>query len=83
VADALKLSPQVAATVTTAVAALGALVAGYLTPDRPPVLPGAPDSVDTSPLDVAPIAPLPAPPSSPRRSASRRPAALRPPSGHA
>ena len=81
--DALKLSPQVAATVTTAVAALGALVAGYLTPDRPPVLPGAPDSVDTSPLDVAPIAPLPAPPSSLRRSARRRPAAQHRPSGHA
>jgi hypothetical protein len=81
--DALKLSPQVAATVTTAVAALGALVAGYLTPDRPPVLPGAPGSVDTSPLDVAPIAPLPAPPSSPRRSARRRPAARHRPSGHA
>ena len=64
--DALKLSPQVAATVTTAVAALGALVAGYLTPDRAPVLPPAPGSVDASPLDVAPIAPLPAPP--PRRA---------------
>ena len=81
--DALKLSPQLAATVTTAVAALGALVAGYLTPDRPPVLPGAPESVDTSPLDVAPIAPLPAPPSSPRRPARRRPAAQHRPSGHA
>jgi hypothetical protein len=81
--DALKLSPQVAATVTTAVAALGALVAGYLTPDRPPVLPGAPESVDTSPLDVAPLAPLPAPPSSPRRPARRRPAAQHRPSGHA
>ena len=81
--DALKLSPQVAATVTTAVAALGALVAGYLTPDRPPVLPSAPESVDTSPLDVEPIAPLPAPPSSPRRSARRRPAAQHRPSGHA
>jgi hypothetical protein len=81
--DALKLSPQVAATVTTAVAALGALVAGYLTPDRPPVLPGAPDSVDTSPLDVVPIAPLPAPPSSPRRPARETPAAQHRPSGHA
>ena len=59
--DALSLSPQVAATVTTVVAALGALVAGYLTPDRPPVLPAEPGSVDASPLDVAPIAPLPAP----------------------
>ncbi len=81
--DALKLSPQVAATVTTAVAALGALVAGYLTPDRPPVLPGAPGSVDTSPLDVEPIAPLPAPPSSLRRPARPRPAAQHRPSGHA
>jgi hypothetical protein len=81
--DALKLSPQVAATVTTVVAALGALVAGYLTPDRPPVLPSAPDSVDTSPLDVGPIAPLPAPPPSPRRPARRRPAAQHRPSGHA
>jgi hypothetical protein len=81
--DALELSPQVAATVTTAVAALGALVAGYLTPDRPPVLPAAPGSVDTSALDVAPIAPLPAPPPSPRRPARRRSAAPRRPSGHA
>ncbi|HSS58035.1 MAG TPA: hypothetical protein VLK59_08500 [Solirubrobacteraceae bacterium] len=81
--DALKLSPQVAATVTTVVAALGALVAGYLTPDRPPVLPSAPGSVDTSPLDVEPIAPLPAPPSSLRRSARQRPAAQHRPSGHA
>ena len=52
--DALSLSPQVAATVTSAVAALGALVAGYLTPERAPVLPPAPESVDASPLDVAP-----------------------------
>lgn len=81
--DALKLSPQVAATVTTVVAALGALVAGYLTPDRPPVLPSAPGSVDASPLDVAPLAPLPAPPPSPRRTARRRPAAQPRPSGHA
>jgi hypothetical protein len=81
--DALKLSPQLAATVTTAVAALGALVAGYLTPDRPPVLPGAAESVDTSPLDVGPIAPLPAPPPSQRRTARRRPAAQDRPSGHA
>jgi hypothetical protein len=82
--DALKLSPQVAATVTTAVAALGALVAGYLTPDRPPVLPGAPGSVDTSPLNVGPIAPLPAPPPpSPRRPARRGPTAQHRPSGHA
>jgi hypothetical protein len=81
--DALSLSPQVAATVTTAVAALGALVAGYLTPDRPPVLPSAPGSVDASPLDVGPIAPLPTPPPSPRRPARRRPAAQHRPSGHA
>jgi hypothetical protein len=81
--DALSLSPQVAATVTTAVAALGALVAGYLTPDRAPVLPGAPESVASSPLDVGPIAPLPAPPPSPRRPARRRPAAQHRPSGHA
>jgi hypothetical protein len=58
--NALSLSPEVAATVTSAAAALGALVAGYLTPDRPPVLPAAPGSVDASPLDVALIAPLPA-----------------------
>jgi hypothetical protein len=81
--DALHLSPEAAATVTSAVAALGALVAGYLTPDRPPVLPGAPDSVDLSPLDVGPIAPLPAPPPSPRRQARRGPAAQHRPSGHA
>jgi hypothetical protein len=81
--DALSLSPQVAATVTTAVAALGALVSGYLTPDRPPVLPSEPGSVDASPLDVGPIAPLPAPPPSPRRPARRRPAAQHRPSGHA
>jgi hypothetical protein len=81
--DALSLSPQVAATVTAAVAALGALVAGYLTPDRPPVLPGAADSVDASPLDVGPIAPLPAPPPSPRRTAPRGPTAQHRPSGHA
>ncbi len=47
--DALHLSPEVAATVTVAVAALGALVAGYLTPDRAPVLPSAADSVDAVP----------------------------------
>jgi hypothetical protein len=73
----------VAATVTTAVSALGALVAGYLTPDRKPVLPGVPESVATSPLDVVPIAPLPAPPPSTRRQARRRPAAQHRPSGHA
>ena len=76
--NALSLSPEVAATVTSGVAALGALVAGYLTPDRAPVLPASPQSVDASPLDVAPIAPLPAP--APRR---RRPAARHRPSGHA
>jgi hypothetical protein len=81
--DALSLSPQVAATVTTAVAALGALVAGYITPDRAPVLPGAPESVDASPLDVGPIAPLPTPPPSPRRTARRGPTAQHRPSGHA
>ena len=81
--DALHLSPEVAATVTSAVAARGALVAGYLTPDRPPVLPGAPESVDASPLDVGLIAPLPAPPPSPRRQARRGPAAQHRPSGHA
>jgi hypothetical protein len=70
--NALSLSPEVAATVTSAAAALGALVAGYLTPDRAPVLPPAPGSVDTSPLDIALIAPLPAPPAARPR-----------PSGHA
>jgi hypothetical protein len=73
--NALSLSPEVAATVTSGVAALGALVAGYLTPDRAPVLPPEVQSVDASPLDVAPIAPLPAP--------RRRPAARPRPSGHA
>ena len=74
--NALTLSPEVAATVTSAVAALGALVAGYLTPDRPPVLPPEAGSVDASPLDVAPIAPLPAPKPG-RHAAQHRP------SGHA
>ena len=59
--DALRLSPQVAATVTTAVAALGALVAGYFTPDRAPVLPPSPHSVAAPALDVAPLVPFPAP----------------------
>jgi hypothetical protein len=76
--DALSLSPEVAATVTSAAAALGALVAGYLTPDRPPVLPPAPGTVDASPLDIALVAPLPAPatppPAAPRRPAARAPA---------
>jgi hypothetical protein len=76
--NALTLSPEVAATVTSGVAALGALVAGYLTPDRAPVLPPAPESVDASPLDVAPIAPLPAPAPRRRRTAARHRA-----SGHA
>jgi hypothetical protein len=57
--DALHLSPELAATVTSAVAAVGALVAGYLTPERSPVLPPATETVDTSPLAVEPIAPLP------------------------
>jgi hypothetical protein len=70
--NALSLSPEVAATVTSAAAALGALVAGYLTPDRAPVLPPAPGTVDASPLDIALIAPLPAPPAAQPR-----------PSGHA
>lgn len=78
--DALSLSPEVAATVTSAAAALGALVAGYLTPDRAPVLPQATGSADVSALDVAPIAPLPAaaPPEVRRRHAARHR-----PSGHA
>jgi hypothetical protein len=71
--NALSLSPEVAATVSSAVAALGALVAGYLTPDRPPVLPPVPGTVDASPLDVAPIAPLPAR-AQRRRAARHRPA---------
>ena len=79
--NALSLSPEVAATVTSAVAALGALVAGYLTPDRAPILPAPPGSVEASPLEVAPIAPLPAP--APQRQARRRHAAQPRPSGHA
>jgi hypothetical protein len=78
--NALSLSPEVAATVTSAAAALGALVAGYLTPDRAPVLPPAPSTVDASPLDVALIAPLPAPP---QPAVRQRPAAHDRPSGHA
>jgi hypothetical protein len=77
--NALSLSPEVAATVTSAAAALGALVAGYLTPDRAPVLPPAPSTVDASPLDVALIAPLPAP----QPAVRGRPAAHHRPSGHA
>ena len=80
--DALSLSPQVAATVTTAVAALGALVAGYFTPDRAPVLPPSPQSVAASPLDVVPLAPLPPAPA-PRRPARHGPAAQHRSSGHA
>jgi hypothetical protein len=57
--DAFHLSPELAATVSSAVAALGALAAGYFTPDRKPVLPPAAASVDTSPLDVDPIVALP------------------------
>ena len=76
--NALSLSPEVAATVTSAVAALGALVAGYLTPDRQPVLPPEPQSVDASPLEVAAIAPFP-----PTRPPRRRSAAQHRPSGHA
>jgi len=76
--NALSLSPEVAATVTSAVAALGALVAGYLTPDRQPVLPPEPQSVYASPLDVAAIAPFP-----PRRPPRRASAAQPRPSGHA
>jgi hypothetical protein len=41
-ADALAVSAQVAATMSTAVAAVGALLAGYLTPERMPALPPAP-----------------------------------------
>ncbi len=83
--DALSLSPEVAATVTSAVAALGALVAGYLTPDRPPVLPAEPGSIDVSPLAVAPIAPFPppAPPPAPRRPKPPTHAAQHGPSTHA
>jgi hypothetical protein len=44
--NALHVSPEVAATLASAIAALGALVAGYLTPERPPALPpGALDLV--------------------------------------
>lgn len=78
--DALSLSPQVAATVTTAVAALGALVAGYFTPDRAPVLPPSPQSVGASALDVAPLVPFPPAPTRPVR---HRPAAQHRSSGHA
>ena len=42
--NALHLSPEVAATVASLVATLGALVAGYLTPERPQALP--PGAVD-------------------------------------
>ena len=44
--NALHVSPEVAATVASAVATLGALVAGYLTPERPPALP--PGAVDVA-----------------------------------
>jgi hypothetical protein len=81
--DALSLSPEVAATVTSAVAALGALVAGYLTPDRPPVLPPEPQSIDVSPLAVAPIAPFPGPPPAVGRPKRPTDAAHHRPSTHA
>jgi hypothetical protein len=45
--NALHVSPEVAATVASAVASLGALVAGYLTPERAPALP--PGAVDVVP----------------------------------
>ena len=80
--DALSLSPQVAATVTTAVAALGALVAGYFTPERAPVLPPSPQSVSASALDVAPLVPFPPAPA-PRHQVRHRPAAQPRSSGHA
>ncbi|HEY7620490.1 MAG TPA: hypothetical protein VH834_11995 [Solirubrobacteraceae bacterium] len=47
--DAFHLSPELAATVSSVVAALGALVAGYMTPERPPILPP-----DTATVNVAP-----------------------------
>jgi hypothetical protein len=47
--DAFHLSPELAATVSSVVAALGALVAGYLTPERPPVLPPETGTVETVP----------------------------------
>jgi hypothetical protein len=47
--DAFHLSPELAATVSSVVAALGALVAGYLTPERPPVLPPEIGTVETVP----------------------------------
>ena len=70
---------------TTAVAALGALVAGYFTPDRAPVLPPSPQSVAASALDVAPLVPFPAGARRRRQRAPvrRRPAAQHRSSGHA
>jgi hypothetical protein len=47
--DAFHLSPELAATVSSVVAALGALVAGYLTPERPPILPPEAGTVETVP----------------------------------
>jgi len=38
---AISLDPEIAATVATLAAALGSLVAGYLTPERTPPLPDA------------------------------------------
>ena len=46
--DAFHLSPELAATVSSVVAALGALVAGYLTPERAPVLPPEGATVDVA-----------------------------------
>ena len=81
--DALSLSPEVAATVTSAAAALGALVAGYASrPSARPCCPPAPGTVDASPLDISLIAPLPAP-ATPSPAARRRPAAQHQPPGHA
>jgi hypothetical protein len=46
--DAFHLSPELAATVSSVVAALGALLAGYLTPERPPILPAEAGTVETA-----------------------------------
>ena len=45
--NALHVSPEIAATMASVVAALGALVAGYMTPERAPALP--PGAVDIAP----------------------------------
>ena len=47
--NALHVSPEVAATVASAVATLGALVAGYLTPERAPALPPGAVNIATPP----------------------------------